>query len=62
MTRRGRRFSFGAVVAAQQGFFLVVATAAAPSIPHAMRAMFYGYLTVIVSGIVYFSIIGLTHH
>jgi hypothetical protein len=28
----------------------------------AVRAMFYGYLTVIVSGIVYFSIIGLTHH
>jgi hypothetical protein len=28
----------------------------------AMRAVFYGYLTVIVSGIVYFSIIGLTHH
>lgn len=28
----------------------------------AVRAMFYAYLTVIVTGIVYFSIIGLTHH
>jgi len=28
----------------------------------AVRAVFYGYLTVIVAGIVYFSIIGLTHH
>ena len=27
-----------------------------------VRAIFYGYLTVIVTGIVYFSIIGLTHH
>jgi hypothetical protein len=27
-----------------------------------MRAVFYGYLAVILSGIVYFSIIGLTHH
>ena len=30
------------------------------SSPRAVRAMFYGYLTVIVSGIVFFSIIGLT--
>jgi hypothetical protein len=37
------------------------ATAAAPTILK-VRAMFFGYLTVIVSGIVYFSIIGLTHH
>jgi hypothetical protein len=28
----------------------------------AMKAMFFAYLTVIVSGIVYFSIIGLSHH
>lgn len=27
-----------------------------------VRAMFYGYLTVIVSGIVYFTVIGLAHH
>jgi hypothetical protein len=27
-----------------------------------VRAMFYGYLTVIVSGIVYFTVIGLSHH
>jgi hypothetical protein len=27
-----------------------------------VRAIFYGYLTMIVTGIVYFSIIGLTHH
>jgi hypothetical protein len=40
---------------------LTRATAAAPTIL-IVRAMFYGYLTLIVSGIVYFSIIGLTHH
>ncbi len=40
---------------------LTGATAAAPTIL-TVRAMFFGYLTVIVSGIVYFSIIGLTHH
>jgi hypothetical protein len=28
----------------------------------AMRAMFIGYLVLIVSGITYFSVIGLTHH
>jgi hypothetical protein len=28
----------------------------------AMRVMFFGYLTVIVSGIAFFSIIGLIHH
>jgi hypothetical protein len=27
-----------------------------------VRAIFYGYLTMIVTGIVYFSIVGLTHH
>jgi hypothetical protein len=27
-----------------------------------MRAMFFTYLTVIVSGLVYFSVIGLAHH
>jgi hypothetical protein len=27
-----------------------------------MKAMFYAYLVVIVSGITYFSVIGLTHH
>jgi hypothetical protein len=27
-----------------------------------VRAMFYGYLTVIASGIVYFTVIGLAHH
>jgi hypothetical protein len=27
-----------------------------------MRVIFVTYLTVIVSGIVYFSVIGLTHH
>lgn len=36
-------------------------TGALPSIPR-MRAMFFVYLTVIVSGVVYFSVIGLTHH
>ncbi|MGH2979478.1 MAG: hypothetical protein ACRDLQ_07550 [Solirubrobacterales bacterium] len=39
----------------------VGSTGAAPSIP-AMRPVFYGYLTVIVAGILYFSIIGLSHH
>jgi hypothetical protein len=28
----------------------------------AMRAMFIGYLVLIVGGITYFSVIGLTHH
>ena len=32
-----------------------------PSI-RAVRAMFYGYLAVIVTGVAYFSVIGLTHH
>jgi hypothetical protein len=36
-------------------------TVPAPSIP-TMQAIFYGYLTVIVAGIVFFSIVGLTHH
>jgi hypothetical protein len=29
---------------------------------HRVRAIFFGYLTVIVSGIVYFTVIGLAHH
>jgi hypothetical protein len=53
-------FSPEAVFPAQRRAFALVPTAAAPSIPD-MRTIFYGYLTVIVSGIVYFSIIGLTH-
>jgi hypothetical protein len=36
-------------------------TVPAPKVP-TMQAIFYGYLTVIVAGIVFFSIVGLTHH
>jgi hypothetical protein len=36
-------------------------TAYRPSITP-MRAVFFTYLVVIVSGITYFSVIGLTHH
>jgi hypothetical protein len=31
-------------------------------IQHGMRAMFITYLVVIVTGLVYFTVIGLTHH